>query len=62
MTVMADKGIGALVVLQGVPPDGELGGELAGIVSERDCARQVIVEGRDPDGTSVRDIMTRQVF
>lgn len=54
MKLMADKEIGAVVVLQD--------GKLAGIVSERDCARQVIVAGRHPGDTPVRDIMTRQVF
>ncbi len=58
VALMAEKGIGALVVLQDDHPEGKL----AGIVSERDCARGVIAERRDPDTTTVGDIMTRQVF
>ncbi|HHH35596.1 MAG TPA: CBS domain-containing protein [Gammaproteobacteria bacterium] len=54
VALMAEKGIGALVVLAG--------GRLAGIVSERDCARKVILQGLDPARTRVRDIMSRQVF
>jgi len=51
---MAQEGIGALIVL-----DGE---ELAGIVSERDYARKVILTGRHSRETSVRDIMTENVI
>lgn len=51
--LMAEKGIGALIVL-----DGE---ELRGIVSERDYARKVVLKGRKSDSTSVADIMTTDV-
>ncbi len=51
---MAQEGIGALAVLDA--------GELAGIVSERDYARKVILTGRDSRETSVRDIMTENVI
>ena len=51
--LMAEKGIGALVVLDG--------GALAGIVTERDYARKVILKGRSSRTTSVRDIMTADV-
>lgn len=50
---MAEKGIGALIVL-----DGE---KLCGIVSERDYARKVVLKGRKSDSTSVADIMTADV-
>src|SRR3546814_16866658 len=47
---MAEKGIGAVLVMQG--------GRLAGILSERDYARKVVLQGRAPSNTLVRDIMT----
>ena len=51
---MDQEGIGVLVVLDD--------GELVGIVSERDYARKVILEGRDSKDTPVRDIMTPNVI
>jgi CBS domain-containing protein len=51
--LMAEHGIGALLVMQG--------DKLAGIVSERDYARKVILKGRSSADTPVRDIMTAQV-
>lgn len=51
---MAQEGIGALVVLDS--------GQLAGIVSERDYARKVILTGRHSRETLVRDIMTENVI
>jgi CBS domain-containing protein len=51
---MAQEGIGALAVLDA--------GELAGIVSERDYARKVILTGRHSRETPVRDIMTANVI
>ncbi len=50
---MAEKGIGALIVLEG--------DRLCGIVSERDYARKVVLKGRKSDSTSVADIMTADV-
>ena len=52
--VMAEKNIGAVVVMQG--------DELLGIMSERDYARKVIVKGRASDSTRVADIMTAEVL
>ncbi len=51
---MAQHGIGALVVFEGE--------DLAGIVSERDYARKVVLTGRDSKDTPVRDIMTENVI
>lgn len=51
---MSEYGIGALVVLDG--------DTLAGIVSERDYARKVVLQGRQSKETPVADIMTRNVY
>ncbi len=51
---MADHHVGALLVMKGTV--------LAGIVSERDYARKVILLGRSSSDTPVRDIMTAQVL
>jgi CBS domain-containing protein len=53
LRLMADKGIGALMVMDD--------GAIAGIVSERDYARKVILEGRSSRDTPVADIMSRAV-
>jgi CBS domain-containing protein len=55
LKLMAEKEIGAVIVLQGGRP--------VGIFSERDYARQVILKGRTSKDTAVRDVMiTRVVF
>jgi CBS domain-containing protein len=53
--VMADESIGSLVVL-------DENGKLAGIVTERDYARKVIVMGRSSKNTPVAEIMTADVL
>jgi len=51
---MAEEGVGALVVVEGEA--------LAGVFSERDYARKVILEGRSSRDALVRDIMTADVI
>ena len=53
LRIMADKEIGALVVL-----DGE---KMVGILSERDYARKVILKGKSAQETLVSEIMTSDV-
>ena len=51
--LMAEKGIGAVLVMQD--------GQLSGIVSERDYARKVVLHGKSSSDTPARDIMTASV-
>jgi len=55
LELMAKKGLGALIVV-------DKDGEVAGIISERDYARKIILMGRHSQDTPVKDIMTREVF
>jgi signal-transduction protein with cAMP-binding, CBS, and nucleotidyltransferase domain len=54
LELMSEKGVGALVVLEKE--------EVAGIMSERDYARKIILMGRQSQDTPVRDIMTKEVY
>ncbi|ADG17797.1 CBS domain-containing protein [Paraburkholderia atlantica] len=51
--LMAEKGIGALVVTDG--------DSIAGIVTERDYARKIVLMDRSSKATPVRDIMSKAV-
>ena len=53
VALMAQKNLGALLVM-----DGE---QFVGVVAERDCARKMLLTGRSPRETPVRDIMSSPV-
>ena len=53
LRLMAEKEIGAVLVLEGE--------SLAGIFSERDYARKVVLQGKASKATPVREIMTEKV-
>jgi len=54
LKLMAEKEIGALVVLED--------DKMVGIFSERDYARKVILKGKSSQDTLVREIMTTKVL
>src|SRR2546423_3811377 len=52
--MMADKNVGALLVIEG--------GKLAGILSERDYTRKVALKGKSSKQTPVREILSERVI
>ncbi|HPE61127.1 MAG TPA: CBS domain-containing protein [Thiolinea sp.] len=53
LSLLAEKNIGALLVIRD--------DKLVGLVSERDYARKVILQGKTAENTRVREIMTSGV-
>jgi CBS domain-containing protein len=53
LTLMADRNIGAVLVVDG--------DETVGIFTERDYAREVVLKGRTSKDTLVQDVMTPRV-
>ncbi len=54
VSLMADKGIGALLVMEG--------DAIVGIITERDYARKIALMGRTSVETVVREVMTTSVL
>ena len=54
LQLMADKEVGALLVMDG--------DKLVGIVTERDYARKVILEGKSSKSSTVAEVMTKRVL
>jgi CBS domain-containing protein len=51
---ISERGVGAATVVEGAT--------VAGVVTERDILKKIVVAGRDPRTTKVRDIMTTPVL
>ena len=54
LTIMAKYKIGALIVMDGP--------KMVGVISERDYAREIILEGKSSKDTKVEEIMTKKVL
>lgn len=51
--LMSEQAVGAVVILDG--------GQLAGIFTERDAVKRVLAAGRDPDATTLAEVMSTDV-
>lgn len=54
LRLMAEKNIGAIVVIENQ--------KVAGIFSERDYARKIVLKNKESHNTPIREIMTGKVF
>ena len=54
LELMSEKNVGALLVMEG--------GRLAGVISERDYSRKIVLVGKNSRTTPVRDILTSVVI
>ena len=54
LKMMDEKNVGALLVIDE--------GKLVGIISERDYARRLLLQGKSPSDTKVKDIMTNNLY
>jgi CBS domain-containing protein len=54
IVMMTDKNVGALLVTEN--------GKLAGIISERDYTRKVVIKGKSSKTTAVKEILSSQVI
>jgi TusE/DsrC/DsvC family sulfur relay protein len=54
LSLLAEKNIGALMVVEE--------DRLVGVVSERDFTRDVLLKGRSPSATAVKEIMTENII
>jgi len=53
MHLMADKNIGLVLITEG--------NAIAGVLSERDCVRRIVLAGKSADVTPIADVMVRNV-
>jgi CBS domain-containing protein len=54
ISLMADHGVGSLLVMEGE--------KIVGIITERDYARKVILKGRSSETTKVEEVMSTDVI
>ncbi|MEI8094366.1 MAG: CBS domain-containing protein [Spirochaetales bacterium] len=52
---MVERNVGALLVI-------DASGKVCGLFSERDVVRKIVFKGRDCDNTTVREVMSTEMF